>query len=39
MAVVPQFAELELNPVFAGPSGGTTAAADARITLQADETL
>ena len=34
MAVCPAIAELDVNPLFAGPPGSPTAAADARITLQ-----
>ena len=34
MAVCPAIAELDVNPLFAGPPGSPTAAADARITLE-----
>jgi len=33
MDVCPDIAELDINPLFAAPEGGMTAAADARITL------
>ena len=33
MAACPDIAELDINPLFAGPAGAATAAADARVSL------
>jgi hypothetical protein len=39
MAACPDIAELDINPLFAGPAGAPTAAADARVTLLSTQSL